>query len=457
MSERISSREIHVLLPSQIIEKKRDGQENTREEIETLLGGFLQGKIKDYQVSSWLMAVCLNGLSRTELKDLTELMWKSGKTFPRAERSDFWIDKHSTGGVGDKTSLLLVPLITAVVERKLGGGSVRIPMVSGRGLGHSGGTLDKLDSIPGFSSAMDIPTAMDHLQRHGFIMMGQTQDIAPLDRLLYALRDVTGTVESIPLIVSSIMSKKLSENLDGIVFDVKTGQGAFMTTEKKSKSLAQELVKVAKSQGISATAIITTMDEPLGTSVGNFLEVEECFDYLAGAHRDRGLHEVTLELASHMLRIASRGKFSLPQAKKYCEEELTRARAQELFQNMFAFQGGEWNKFEELKKKRETKTYRFDIEAPKKGWVQEIKAKETGLLLIDLGGGRKTKEDKIDPFVGFKFHKKVGDAVQKGESLVTVYCRPGSDVSSFQKMAQGVFRLSSKPVKKTRWVVSRVS
>lgn len=446
-----------MILTTQIIEKKRDGLENTRAELEHLLKGLLQGTVKDYQVSAWLMAVCCNGLSHAELKDLTEIMWKSGKTFPRSQRNDFWIDKHSTGGVGDKTSLILVPLLTAVCERKLGNGKVKIPMVSGRGLGHSGGTLDKLESIPGFSSSIDIPTAIDLLNRNHFFMMGQTQDLAPLDRMLYALRDVTGTVESIPLIVSSIMSKKLSENLDGIVFDVKTGQGAFMPTEKKAKVLAAELVKVAKAQGLAVTALITNMDEPLGSTVGNFLEVEECYDYLAGAKRERGLHQVVLELASHMLRLASRGKLSIKEAKRHCEDELGRARASEIFQQMFTIQGGDWSKFEDQKQRVRTKTVKFEVEASKKGWVQEIKAREMGFLLIDLGGGRKTKEDKIDALVGFELHRKVGDAVQKGESIMTVYCRPGSDVLKLKESANELFRLSTRPVRRKNWVLARVS
>lgn len=442
---------------SNTIEKKRDGLENSRAELEHLLQGYLTGSVKDYQMASWLMAVCCRGLTPGELKDLTEMMWKSGKTLPRSHRPDFWIDKHSTGGVGDKPSLILVPLVTAVCERKLGAGKVKIPMVSGRGLGHSGGTLDKLESLPGFSPALDIPSAIDLLNRNHFFMMGQTQDLAPLDRMLYALRDVTGTVESIPLIVSSIMSKKLSENLDGIVFDVKTGQGAFMSELKKAKLLAQGLVKVAKAHGIAAVGLITEMDEPLGYCVGNFLEVEECHDYITGVKRERGLHSVVIELAAAMVRLGSKGKFSLADAKKFCLDELERPRTLELFQKMFTAQGGDWNKFSEQKQKRLSKTFKFEVEAPKKGHVSQVRAKEMGLLLIDLGGGRKTKEDKIDPLVGFELHKKVGDPVSKGESLMTVYCKPGTDLTTLRPAAQDLFSFSSRPVRRKKSILARVS
>lgn len=446
-----------MILTTQIIEKKRDGLENTPEELHHFFHGYLEGSVKDYQMSAWLMAVCCRGVSSQELKALTEIMWKSGKTFPRSQRKEFWIDKHSTGGVGDKTSLILVPLITAVCERKGKLGKIKIPMVSGRGLGHSGGTLDKLESLPGFSSSIDMPTALDLLERNHFFMMGQTQDLAPLDRLLYALRDVTGTVESIPLIVSSIMSKKLSENLDGIVFDVKTGEGAFMVTEKQSKTLARSLVKVAESQKVAAVAVVTRMDEPLGFCVGNFLEVEECYDYLLGVRREQGLHQVVMELGSQMLHLSSKGKMVLSQAKKCLEEELQHPEAAQIFQKMFTSQGGTWEKFEEQKKRRLTETARFDVEARQKGWVHALGAREIGFMLIDLGGGRKVKEDKIDPLVGFEIHKKVGETVRKGDKIMTVYCRPGTDLGKLKESARKICRIHSRPAKKKSWVLARIS
>ena len=255
----------------ELILKKRSGLELSTEELRELLYGYLEGDVKDYQMSAWLMAVFFQGLSDRELRDWTRLMWQSGRSFARSHRNDFWVDKHSTGGVGDKTSLLLVPLVTAVFQ-SLNIDGVRIPMVSGRGLGHTGGTLDKLESVPGFSPQISFEEADELLSSNHFFMMGQTQEMAPADRLIYALRDVTGTVESQPLIVSSIMSKKLSESLDGIVFDVKVGKGAFMKNLEQARSLAEGLRGVAKAQKLASVAAMTSMDEPLGSTIGNFVE-----------------------------------------------------------------------------------------------------------------------------------------------------------------------------------------
>ncbi|MFM8315024.1 MAG: thymidine phosphorylase, partial [Deltaproteobacteria bacterium] len=354
----------------------------------------------------------------------TELMWRSGTTFPRdRDGSCYWIDKHSTGGVGDKTSLILVPLVKAVAEKYLGKNKIRIPMVSGRGLGHTGGTLDKLESVPGFSPQIELKKALMLLESQGFFMMGQTSDIAPADRVLYSLRDVTGTIESIPLIVSSIMSKKLAENLDGILLDVKTGLGAFMTSLDDARQLARGLISVAKSQKMDAVALITGMDEPLGRTSGNFLEVEECADFLKGTFRESGLESLVLESAAWMLHFGSRKKFSVKEARDMSFDMLESGQAFSFFRQMFESQGGHFEQFEKERDSFRAQYSSYDFKADKSGFVSLIHARRIGVLLVELGGGRVVKEQEIDPKVGFEFLKKVGDPVRQGETLCKVIYR----------------------------------
>ena len=299
----------------ELIRKKRDGGVTEPAEIDALVSGYLRGEIKDYQMTAWLMAVYFRGLSDEETSALTRCMWKSGSSFPRKHRDDFWIDKHSTGGVGDKTSLILVPLVIAVAHRLFGKGKLRIPMVSGRGLAHTAGTLDKLEAVPGFNSSITVDRALRLLDENDFFMMGQTPELAPADRLIYALRDVTGTVENLSLIVASIMSKKCAESLDGLIFDVKTGTGAFMPTIESAREMAGTLLSVSKAQGLEAVALISRMDEPLGFKVGHHLEVEECADFLSG-RRDKGLNEVTIRLASWMIHWGVGVRYHSPMRKR---------------------------------------------------------------------------------------------------------------------------------------------
>lgn len=403
--------------PSEIISKKKRGEEHSHEELSFILSSFLKGDFTDFQMSAWLMAVCFQGMTLSEMVEWTRLMWKSGITFPRKHKEEFWIDKHSTGGVGDKPSLLLVPLVSAAAERVLGKGKVKLPMVSGRGLGHTGGTLDKLESVPGFSSKLKIDSALTLLEQNGFFMMGQTDEIAPADRRIYALRDVTSTIDSLPLIVSSIMSKKLSENLDGIVFDVKVGIGAFMKNQTQASELAKALVSVAKENKIEAVALLTRMDEPLGTKVGNFLEVEECWDFLNGK-QEKGLKECVTEMAAEMLFLAARGKLARPTCLEVCQEELSRNRSGEMFKLMFQSQGGSWQDFEVARRGLPARYKTLSIKAEQSGYLSSCNALEVGLLLNRIGGGRKKPNDQVDPRVGFTFFKKVGDSVSKGETLV---------------------------------------
>jgi pyrimidine-nucleoside phosphorylase len=436
----------------EIITKKRRGEANSREELEFLLKGFLSGEVKEYQVSAWLMAVFFRGMREKELSDWTELMWRSGTTFPRdrdlkSHPPQYWIDKHSTGGVGDKTSLILVPLLKVVSEKYFPEISIRIPMVSGRGLGHTGGTLDKLESVPGFQTRLQIEKAQEVLEAQGFFMIGQTESVAPADRLIYSLRDVTGTIESIPLIVSSIMSKKLSENLDGILFDVKTGLGAFMSSVDEAKLLAQGLLSVAKSHGVDAVALITQMDEPLGYKTGNFLEVEECSDFLKGFPRDKNLEKLILESASWMLFLSSRKKISLKEGKKVCLEVIEKGEAHPLFVQMFESQGGDFKGFEKERESFRNKYLCFDFKAERAGWISQIHARILGVLLIDMGGGRTTKEAKIDNKVGFEVFKKTGDSVTLGETILKVYYKNPQDLEKIKSNLLEAVKIESDRIK----------
>lgn len=437
----------------EIITKKRRGEANSREELEFLLNGFLSGEVKEYQISAWLMAVFFQGMKEKELSDWTELMWRSGTTFPRNRDFNFsspqyWIDKHSTGGVGDKTSLILVPLVKFVLEKYFPEISIRIPMVSGRGLGHTGGTLDKLESVPGFQTRLEVGKALEVLDSQGFFMIGQTDSVAPADRLIYSLRDVTGTIESIPLIVSSIMSKKLSENLDGILFDVKTGLGAFMASPEEAKLLAEGLMSVAKAHGVDVVALITQMDEPLGQKTGNFLEVEECSDFLMGLPRDKSLERLILESASWMLFLSSRKKVSRKEAERLCLEVLEKGEAHPLFIKMFESQSGEFRKFEKEREVFRERYLCFDYKAQTNGWLSQIHARLLGVLLIDMGGGRATKESPIDNKVGFEIFKKLGDSVKLGESILKVYYKNPQDLDKIKAVLVEAIKIDSGELKK---------
>lgn len=431
----------------EIIAKKRDGLENSIEELAFLLEGFLSGEIKEYQLSAWLMAVFFRGMTSKELSTWTELMWHSGSTFERVgtlakTEKSYWIDKHSTGGVGDKTSLILVPLVKTVADQWLKSIKVGIPMVSGRGLGHTGGTLDKLESVPGFNPQISTKRALDLISSQGFFMAGQTESIAPADRLLYSLRDVTGTIESIPLIVSSIMSKKLAENLNGILFDVKTGLGAFMPTKEQAIQLAKGLVSVAQRQGLDAVGLITQMDEPLGWKTGNFLEVEECADFLKGYPRERNLEELVLTSAAWMIHLVSQKKITLDSAKTMCFEVLEKGTAFPAFRQLFESQGGDFNAFESEREQFRENYLDFDFKAEESGVVSSIHAREIGVLLVELGGGRLIKEASIDNKVGFEFKKKVGDIVERGENIVKVYYRSADELAKIKTSFNRAIKVS---------------
>ena len=396
----------------ELIRKKRDGKELSREEIDFIVSGYTRSEIPDYQVSSFLMAAFLRGLSREETAALTNAMLNSGKVLDFSAIPGSKVDKHSTGGVGDKTSLLLAPIVAA--------GGVNVPMVSGRGLGHTGGTLDKLEAIPGFNVQLPLDEFRRILSRIGCAMIGQTAELAPADKKLYALRDVTATVESPSLICASIMSKKLAEGVDGLVLDVKTGSGAFMKKTAASEFLARLMVETGESMGKKMVALITDMNQPLGRCIGNALEVVECVNVLSGRFDgSEDLVELTLELCGWMFFLGRRCA-SKDEGRSLALEIILGGKALDKFHELVIEQGGDVRCIDDLAL-LPSAAYREDIPAPASGFVSSIECERMGMAAVILGGGRITKEDAIDPAVGIVLHKKVGETVSAGEALCTVH------------------------------------
>ena len=393
-----------------IIMKKRDGGELSREELVFLVGGYVAGEIPDYQISAWAMAVFYKGMSPAETAALTEVMLRSGKTIDLSDIPGPFVDKHSTGGVGDKTSLILAPLAAAL--------GIKDPMMSGRALGHTGGTLDKLEAIPGYRTALSADEFRDIIRRDGFAMTGQTAEIVPADRLLYALRDVTATVESIPLITASILSKKAAEGTEGLALDVKYGSGAFMKEASRAEALARSLVDTGAALGLKVSALLTDMDEPLGNMVGNFLEVEESLDCLEGGGPE-DLMEVTLELAARMAVLG--GKAQTPQeGRRLCEQALKSGKPRELFLRNVKSQGGDPAALLEMRGKYRSPVY-AEIRAGQSGFISRIDAWKVGSASVLLGVGRNRTEDAVCPSAGVQFHRKRGGAVNTGDALMTVW------------------------------------
>lgn len=415
-----------------LIVKKRQGEELTRDEIRFLIQGYVQGSIPDYQISAWAMAVFFRGMSFEETGFLTRAMIDSGEVFDLSGVDGFLVDKHSTGGVGDKISLILAPLAAAC--------GVKVPMMSGRALGHTGGTLDKLDAITGYSTALDADQIVRGLQTTGFIMTGQSARVVPADRLLYALRDVTGTVESVPLITASILSKKFAEGAQALIFDVKCGGGAFMKDLESARALAVSLVETGRSLGRQVVATITDMNEPLGRMTGNFLEVEESVRVLEGTG-PADLVALTLRQTAWMLVAA--GLVATVEAG----EELARARladgsALAKFYENVAFQGGDVAKLKKDLGKRRA-YFSQDVTAPAAGFVTAIDAYGAGILACSLGAGRNTKDDVVLANVGLEFFKKVGEKVAAGEVLVRVYGEDSEKLGQALKQAQKLFTIGA--------------
>jgi len=417
-----------------LIRKKRDGQELSRAEIDDLVAGYTSGKIPDYQISAWLMAAVVRGLSKAETAALTDSMLHSGEVLDLSEFPAPKIDKHSTGGVGDKTSLVLAPLAAA--------GGLVVPMISGRGLGHTGGTLDKLESIPGFQVGLSIVRFREVLRDCGCAMIGQTAEIAPADRKFYSLRDVTGTVESPYLICASIMSKKLAEGVDGLVLDVKTGSGAFMKTEEDAAFLAKLMVETGQRMGKKMVALITDMDQPLGLRVGNALEVEECLDVLRGRGPE-DLRQLCLELAGWMLHLGGRSS-TIDQAKKLADQLLRSGQALEKFRRMVELQGGDPAFIDDPQRLPQAK-HSVDVASPRNGFIGAIQCEMVGTACVVLGGGREKKEDSVDPAVGIILHKKVSDRVSAGESLCTIHYNSETRAAQAKKLLQQSYQIVESP------------
>ncbi len=438
------------------ISQKRDGNSHSAEDLKTWLSGYLKGSVPDYQMSAWLMAVFFKGMKSEELSVWTDLMASSGAKLPRRDNDGFWVDKHSTGGVGDKPSLLLVPLVISVAARLWGKGKLRIPMMSGRGLGHSGGTLDKLESIPGFRTQLNREESAKNLAENDFVMMGQTEDLVPADRRLYALRDVTATVESLPLIVSSILSKKLSESLNGLVLDVKFGSGAFMKDKEKARQLAQSLVQVAKLRGVKSVAWLTRMDEPVGYAVGNALEIEECIEFLTGECQEEGLAEVTLALAATMLEISSGGTLSYEAAHAEVTAEIKTPRPLAVFEKMVQAQGGDLEAFHREKNEFLNHYQVLVYKSETSGTLKVVEALKLGEISLFLGAGRELSDATIDPWAGVRLHKKVGDKVEAGEVLCELFFKRDLDRKELQQRLSGVFEISKGKVEVTPWCAERL-
>ncbi|MEP6637505.1 MAG: thymidine phosphorylase [Acidobacteriota bacterium] len=396
--------------PQDVIRKKRDREQLSREEINFFIDGVTHDQIADYQVSALLMAIYLNGMNDAEQQALTEAMLHSGITLDFSSINKPKADKHSTGGVGDKTSLIIAPLVAAC--------GVSVPMISGRGLGHTGGTLDKLESIPGYRVDLSTKEFQRVLEDVGYAMAGQTAELAPADKKMYALRDATSTVEAIPLIVASIISKKGAAGLDAMVIDVKVGTGAFMREEERARDLARALVKTGNSCGIRTRALLTDMNQPLGRAVGNSIEVKECIELLRGEVSDgaRPVLDLSLELSAHMLVLAGVAD-SLAAAHQVLQHALDSGEALERFRRNVVAQGGDAHVCDDPGAFLPLVSESFKVESPRSGFITRVETTEIGHAIAALGGGRVRIEDQIDPTVGFMADAKLGDKVRRGSSL----------------------------------------
>lgn len=419
----------------EVIAKKRDGRELTTQEIEYFIDGYVAGDFPDYQAAALMMASYIRGLNYRELADLTRCMMLSGDTIPLEGYEAKNIDKHSTGGVGDKISFIVAPLVTAA--------GVNVPMLSGRSLGHTGGTLDKLESIPGFNVFLQTDEFKKVLKDVGMVICGQTENIVPADRKLYSLRDATATVNSIPLISASIMSKKLALGTDGIVLDIKTGSGAFMTELEDSIELGKTMVAVGVKENRTTIGLVTDMDQPLGYAVGNSLEIIESIEALKG-NGPEDVMEVTYGLGAAMLIAAGEEK-DFTEARKRLEKTLKSGKPLEVFKTFIAIQGGDPGVCGDYSLLPQSK-HQVPFTAEADGYISKINAFEVGMTAIDIGAGRRKKEDAIDHSAGFVFTKKVGAAVKKGDTILTIHTNnPESIEGARQRLAKSITIAEAKP------------
>lgn len=427
-----------------LIAKKRDGGAMTRAELEYMIGGYVAGTIPDYQMSAWLMAVYLRGMTGAELADLTDVMAHSGDMVDLSPIPGVKVDKHSTGGVGDKTTLVIGPVVAAC--------GVKIAKMSGRGLGHTGGTVDKLESVPGTRTAVGQEEFFRQVREIGIALIGQSGHLAVADKKLYALRDVTATVSCLPLIASSIMSKKLASGADAILLDVKTGTGAFMKTVEESIALAQAMVEIGERNGRRMAALITDMDTPLGCAIGNSLEVIESMEVLKG-RGPADLTEVCLQLAAEMLVLG--GKGTLAECRAMAQAAIADGSAFALCKTMFARQGGDIRVLDDYSLFAQPAA-RCELLAERDGYIGATDAEKIGSASVLLGAGRLTKEDAIDPAAGILLHKKTGDPVRAGESIAT-FCGAPERFAAAEAMFRSDITYADTPPAKAPLVYARVT
>lgn len=428
-----------------VITKKKNGKKLTNEEIDFVVNGYVAGEIPDYQMSAFLMAVCFCGMTKAEVSHLTKAMAASGDQVDLRTIPGFKADKHSTGGVGDKTTLIVAPLVASL--------GVKVAKMSGRGLGHTGGTIDKLESIPGFSTALTTDRFLEQVRDIGIAIAGQTGNLVPADKKMYALRDVTSTVDSIPLIASSIMSKKLAAGSNGIVLDVKCGSGAFMKDRKSALELARVMVDIGKAAGRKVSALVTDMDVPLGYAVGNSLEVLEAIDTLSG-RGPADLRTLCLELAAHMLSLAGQGSVDACRAR--AAEALANGSALETFGKLIAAQGGDASVIKNPKKLPVAK-YSKKLVSDVSGYVSRMDTEQVGIAASLLGAGRMTKEDVIDLGAGLVLQKKTGDRVEKGETLAVLYAsEQGERMAAALDCLRKAYHFSEKSQKNQKLIYDSV-
>jgi len=433
-------------VPQWVIEKKRDGRPLSDEEIEWFIGGFTRGEIPDYQMAALAMAICLRGMTTQETVAFTRAMVRSGDVLDLSSVPGPKVDKHSTGGIGDKISLVLAPLLAAC--------DVRVPMVSGRGLGITGGTLDKLEAIPGFRTRWSDAEVIRLLNEVGCVVVAPTERLAPADRKLYALRDVTGTVPSVPLIVSSILSKKVAEGVEHLILDVKCGRGAFMKSEAAARELAEGLLGTATQLGLDVRALITDMNQPLGRAVGNAVEVQEAIETLRGAGPEDVRH-LTVELGAELLHMAGRVP-TVAAGRERLNEALRSGQGLAKFRAMVEAQGGDGRVVDDPDR-LPAAPIRRPWSAPTTGWIAEVDAERIGRAVLVLGGGRQRMEDSVDPAVGLSDLVKVGERVEKGAPLGVVHARDEDRFRAAAAWLTGAFVISETPVEEPHQILARLT
>jgi thymidine phosphorylase len=435
-----------IMLPQEIIRRKRDGQALTREEVKELVGGLTSGAISEGQVAAFAMAVFFRGMSAEEAVGLTLAMRDSGAVL-QWDLPGPIVDKHSTGGIGDNVSVMLAPMLAAC--------GCYVPMISGRGLGHTGGTLDKLDSIPGYNTQPSIETFQRVVRETGAAIIGQTADLAPADKRLYGIRDVTATVESVPLITASILSKKLAAGLQTLVLDVKTGSGAFMEKIEEARELANSLVTVANGAGLKTTALITDMDEPLASCAGNAIEIQNAVGYLTGKHRDHRLHQVTMELASELLAQSSLAK-SQEEAMAQLVKALDDGSAAERFETMVAALGGPKNFLRNVSTHLPQAKYIVKAFKSGSGFVRRIDTRAIGMAVIELGGGRRKPDDKIDHAVGLTGLARKGQFVDSKTPIATIHSNNEELAFELVRLIGKAYHFAEEPARRPP-VIERIT